>query len=198
MNHRKQDQYFVPAATVVGKLRAVRKTAREISLAAKNAKAIAARAGTKADGFRPITDFIDELGRETRTLVESIEVTALKMSREAVQTHRAQDAYRRFCAAAALLDRPDPAIDRLIAQCAATMETHRAAMLRTTEQLLELLDSIRLQVRAARVISTRSRVEAIRAEEHGLSLNVVSETVETAADRIRDSVSDCVSCLRAA
>ena len=49
---------FVAVASIATELSAVMDVAKEISLAAANAKAIAFRAGEKAKGFQPITDFI--------------------------------------------------------------------------------------------------------------------------------------------
>jgi hypothetical protein len=66
-NHAKSK--FVAVASIAAELSAVMHVAKEISLAAANAKAIAFRAGEKAKGFQPITDFINELAKETIELV---------------------------------------------------------------------------------------------------------------------------------
>ncbi|MGZ8224201.1 MAG: chemotaxis protein, partial [Methylobacter sp.] len=72
---------FIAVASITSELSAVMVVAKEISLAAANAKAIAFRAGDKAKGFQPITDFINELAKETIELVTNINIYALVLYR---------------------------------------------------------------------------------------------------------------------
>ena len=71
MNNQTKTQ-FIAVATITSELSAVVVIAKEISLAAANAKAIAFRAGDKAKGFQPITDFISDLAKETIERVSAI------------------------------------------------------------------------------------------------------------------------------
>ena len=71
---------FLAVASVQAELFAVKRISRRISLSAKNAKAIAARAGSQALGFHSITDFIDDVAINTTQLVEKINAEALKLS----------------------------------------------------------------------------------------------------------------------
>lgn len=193
MSNSSGPEFFVSAATVAGKLTSVMRIAQEISLAAKNAKAIAERAGEKASGFKPITDFIDEMGRETIELVQSINTEALKVSRSAVIELRSRDAEQRLKLAiermgeskdsdhlTALLNKSDLELEKL------NDEVNSRA-----NNLQMLLEEIGGRMRAASVISTRSRVEATRAEEYQTSLEVVAETVENASEKIKNIVRDC-------
>ncbi len=191
--HRHQQAFFVSSAVVASRLRTVMQIAKEISLAAKNAKAIAERAGEKANSFKPITDFIDEMGRETIQLVEEINDQALSVSRSAVEEFRCSDASARFVRATELLG--DNERTKVLSEKAEAIrkdaqrqqkEVHQQAM-----QLLDLLQQIGSCMRASGVISTRSRVEAVTAEEYQESLQVVAETIEKASERIKGIIRDC-------
>ena len=65
---RSQGKVMVSVTTIAAQLSGVMEVARGISLGAANAKATSARAGEKARGFQPITDFIDELAGKTKGL----------------------------------------------------------------------------------------------------------------------------------
>jgi hypothetical protein len=93
-NHAKSK--FVAVASIAAELSAVMHVAKEISLAAANAKAIAFRAGEKAKGFQPITDFINELAKETIELVNDINEHALLLYQMTVDEHRMTDACHSF------------------------------------------------------------------------------------------------------
>lgn len=194
MNTYPQEQaFFVSSAVVAGRLLTVMQIAKEISLAAKNAKAIAERAGEKANSFKPITDFIDEMGRETITLVEEINVHALSVSRNAVEALRCADASDKFAHAAELMgDHRRASVLHEKVEAISSDATKQAKEVRQQARtLLELLERIWSCMRASGVISTRSRVEAVSAEEYQDSLQVVAETIEKASERIKDIIRDC-------
>ncbi len=96
MSASQNKSQFVAVASIAAELSAVMEVAKEISLAAANAKAIAFRAGEKAKGFQPITDFINELAKDTIQLVNNINEHALKLYRLTVKQHRMTEACRRF------------------------------------------------------------------------------------------------------
>jgi len=79
MNNQTKAQ-FIAVASITSELSAVVVIAKEISLAAANAKAIAFRAGDKAKGYQPITDFINELAKETINRVATINELAILLS----------------------------------------------------------------------------------------------------------------------
>ena len=55
------ENILIIAASVTAELSKVKTIAKEMSITVMNAKAISHRAGEAALGFRPITDFIDEM-----------------------------------------------------------------------------------------------------------------------------------------
>ena len=63
MSANSTENILITAATVTAELSKVKKIAKEMSIAVMNAKAISHRAGDAALGFRPITDFIDEMAQ---------------------------------------------------------------------------------------------------------------------------------------
>ena len=65
---------FVMAAILAGHLYRMMDTAKLMLLSASNAKGLASRAGDKALGFRPITDFIAEIANDTILYATKINV----------------------------------------------------------------------------------------------------------------------------
>ena len=184
--------FFVSAATVAGNLVSVMHIAKEISLAAKNAKAIAERAGEKANGFRPITDYIDEIGYETMSLVNAINKEALEVSRIAVNELRAKEVYQKLLSAKEYIGEDVPvSVEKLIQEASERLSEHTIELEKDKARLIHLLEEIKNQMRASAVISTCSRVEATQAEEYETSLQVVSENVDAASKKITMIVNDC-------
>lgn len=191
-----QEQFFVNTAACVGALCRVQQTAVELSLAAKNAKAIAYRAGTKAVGFKPLTDFIDEMGRDTSRLVTEINTTALRIARRAVDDVRLQEASARFDRAQDALAGGNHYLHGVQAKLHEELASNRHEIARGLRRLLELLSEISHRMRAAAVISTRARVEATQAGDYEKGLQLVADTVERSAATIRSIISRCDRQLR--
>lgn len=193
-----QQEFFVNTAACVGALCRVQQTAAELSLAAKNAKAIAYRAGTKAIGFKPLTDFIDEMGRDTSRLVAEINATALRVARRAVDEVRLQEACLRFERAQQNLELADSYLQQVQLTLQEDLIASRHEIARGLHRLLDLLSDINHRMRAAAVISTRARVEATQAGDYESGLRLVADTVERSATTIRSIVSRCDRQLREA
>lgn len=191
-----QEQFFVNTAACVGALCRVQQTAVELSLAAKNAKAIAYRAGTKAVGFKPLTDFIDEMGRDTSRLVAEINATALRVARRAVDDVRLMEASERFDRAQVALGADSDYLRGVQAKLQHELAGNRHEISRGLGRLLELLSEISHRMRAAAVISTRARVEATQAGDYEKGLQLVADTVERSAATIRTIISRCDRQLR--
>ncbi len=188
---------FVAVASIAAELSAVMEVAKEISLAAANAKAIAFRAGEKAKGFQPITDFINELAKETIELVNNINEHALTLYRLTVKEHRIREASLRFekvgkiCEGtqyAASLQLPLRRVSQRRHECQNEFSRH-------ISDLLAQLADVMHPARAARVIAANSRIEASQAGEYLQSLQAVAESVDHAAQIIHDKVNRCRSAL---
>lgn len=193
-----EGEVLVSVTVIAAELSEVMKIAKEISIGAKNAKAIAARAGDKARGFQPITNFIDDMARHTLTMVRQIDQEALHISRIASQEIRINDAKRRM----------DDVVRRV--QHPSALKSFQSAVTRVDDQLIELrsqfnkrlillaelLDNINSDMRAATAISSSCRVEASRAEEFRQGLGVVADNLEKAVEVIKEHVKECSSRLQ--
>lgn len=192
MNNQTKSQ-FVAVASITSELSAVMVVAKEISLAAANAKAIAFRAGDKAKGFQPITDFINELAKETIELVTGINVYALSLYRLTVNEYRKTVAYNKFELAVKMADGATYAgsMQQPLDSAKLSMQLCQRQFKRDVKQLLDQLEAVMHHARAARVIAANSRIEASQAGEYLQSLQAVAESVDKAAHTIHDNVQRC-------
>ncbi len=184
---------FVAVASIAAELSAVMYVAKEISLAAANAKAIAFRAGEQAKGFQPITDFINELAKETIDLVHEINEHAFLLYQMTVDDYRriaTCDAFTRVTElsvgapyAESLAVPREKAQQKMLA-CHAEFKQH-------VSELLDQLEGVMHPARAARVIAANSRIEASQAGDYLQSLQAVAESVDNAAQVIHDNVQRC-------
>lgn len=184
-------KFFVSAATVAAELHKAMLVAREISLTASNARALALRAGHGAAGFRALTEFIDELARKTVSASKDINAEAIQMSRTASETARAEHALNSFRVAfekgkdAAYITSINSAYER-------TKQQHReleSHFHQQIYQLVERLNALGRELRTATVLAAMSRVEASFAgKEFEASLNVIAENVAASSERIQQHV----------
>lgn len=184
---------FIAVASITSELSAVMVVAKEISLAAANAKAIAFRAGDKAKGFQPITDFINELAKETIELVTNINIYALVLYRLTVDEFQKTVAYNKFELAAKMAEGAVYAksMQEPVDNARLSMQDCQRQFKRDVSQLLGQLEAVMHHARAARVIAANSRIEASQAGEYLQSLQAVAESVDKAAHTIHDNVQRC-------
>jgi hypothetical protein len=176
--------FFVSVATVAAGLGQVRRIARELSLAAINAKVIALRAGSQAAGFRPITDFIDETARATAKLGDAIESGTLGASRSAVSERRATEALRRLRRATAGAGSGAKSLEAVIERCDAARAVLSDSVTRSIRTLDNLLDEIDQHMRSISVITVQSRVEARQAGTYRVDLEAVAASMSGAAQQV--------------
>ncbi|MFA5982892.1 MAG: chemotaxis protein [Methylococcaceae bacterium] len=193
----KAPSQFVAVASIASELSAVMEVAKEISLAAANAKAIAFRAGEKARGFQPITDFINELAKETIELINDFNGHALTFYQLTVNEHKISEAHSQLEKAnklafgaqyASSLIVPMDGVKLRMQDCRRQFKGH-------VIKLLDQLETVMHPARAARVIAANSRIEASQAGEYLQSLQAVAESVDKAAQVIHDNVQRCRSLL---
>lgn len=189
--------HFVVIASIAAELSAVMEVAKEISLAAANAKAIAFRAGEKAKGFQPITDFINELAKDTIELVDSINDQAISLYILTVNEYQLETTDKKL-----QLVMQEAQEAPYLSSLQARRNEIRTQMLESKKdfrlhvsQLLEQLGEIMHPARAARVIAANSRIEASQAGEYLQSLQDVAESVDNAAQVIHENVQRCRSAL---
>jgi len=197
MNVGQTKSQFVAVASIAAELSAVMDVAKEISLAAANAKAIAFRAGEKAKGFQPITDFINELAKDTIDLVETINKHALSLYQLTVNEHRMTEAYSKFKLVSEMASGAtyENSLKEPMDKSHQAMTEYRRNFKLNVTLLLDQLAEAMHPARAARVIAANSRIEASQAGEYLQSLQAVAESVDNAAQVIHDNVQRCRTAL---
>lgn len=181
---------FVSTTSVAAELFVVAEVARDMSISVKNAKAIANRAGAKARGFSPITDFIDEMSIETMKLVNLINHDSIELSRIAINELRIRDAVSKFRVVS------DTATDaKYVSSLADSIkrlkqlqEEERVKLFGYARKLKDLMDEISQKMSVANVIVSNSRIEAVNAEEYRSNLESIANDIETACATIRERV----------
>ncbi|HFE39629.1 MAG TPA: chemotaxis protein [Gammaproteobacteria bacterium] len=181
---------FVSSASVAAELAGVSGVARDMSLSVKNAKAIANRAGSKARGFSPITDFIDEMSVETMKLVSRINENSIKLSGIAINELRIQETVNSF--EKVLKDASDAKyIDSLkqsMANVKKMQDAEQANLHKFSRALKDLMGDIAQYMAVANVIVSNSRIEAVNAEEYRANLESIANDIEASCDTIRERV----------
>ncbi len=183
--------FFVIAAVIAAKLDKATKVAKNLSLTASNARAIALRAGEGAAGFRPLTDFIDRLANMTISSSLQINKLAASLSHTAANRFRADDTIARFeliyqkSADSPYLDSLDFGYNRI--------KNYQAALdLSYQKQLSQLfleLEALQDELRTAVILATLSRVEASQAgSQYREALNNVANNVENSSKIIKKHI----------
>ncbi len=193
LNKKKMDpsaRQFLAVASVQAELFAVKQISKRISLSAKNAKAIAARAGSQAMGFHPITDFIDDVAINITQLVEKINAEALKLSSFAISNrNRSKTIAQMNAARKEMLNYADHnGMKKRLVELEKKKKQFLIDYNRKNTDLLELLAEIRTQLQAAEMICTTSRTEATRAGDFQSNLEVVADEVSIAVNNIKDTL----------
>ncbi|WP_448567650.1 hypothetical protein [Thalassotalea ganghwensis] len=184
--------YFVAAAVVASKLNAATHIAKNLSLTASNARAVALRAGMKAAGFRPLTDFIDRLANITISSSLQINQIAAELSKIASNKFRTDSAIGYFekvyqkAKDSPYIDTLSSGYRRTVKEQSSLGSEYRKKLIALTNQLEQLKDELRTAI----ILATLSRVEASQAgpsfEEQ---LKNVADNVEQSADIIREYIS---------
>lgn len=187
MSSTRSRDVFIAAAEISAEVHFAVMQARNLSLTAKNARAISVRAGDKTAGFRAITDYIDSLSLSTITQSQAINEHAVRISQLSVGLARIGDlidqylrVYQQQPGAEFLssMDRPF----RVLQQ---RRETLQREFDRCTADLHEAIHEVRQQMRSANVIATSSKVEASQAGEFQEALTVIADNIEQTTDSIK-------------
>ncbi len=193
MNTQVEQPPFVLAAILAGRLYRMLETARSMNISSSNAKGISIRGGDKTAGFKPITDFISEMVKDTIDISSTINSTALRFSITAVNEKRAVSALNSFIRAksgtedatrsASLQNRLSPLQDKI--------QGYREQQCDYCKNLKVLFDDVTQRIRAARIIVTNSRTEASRAGEYQANLFSIADDLEYCSQRIADEIKVC-------
>lgn len=181
--------YFVAAAVIAAKLNEATKVAKNLSLTASNARAVALRAGEGAAGFKPLTEFIDRLAHVTIISSREINTLAANLSKMAANKFRADSAISRFnivykkAAQSEHIHSLDESYTRTKLHQSELSNGYSKQLLKLIAELEQLKDELRTAV----ILATLSRVEASQAgDSFQEQLNNVAENVEVSAGQIKE------------
>ncbi|WP_430461711.1 hypothetical protein ACQUQU_02705 [Thalassolituus sp. LLYu03] len=180
---------FVTAASIAAELHQAMLEAKGLALTAKNARALAVRAGSKTVGFKAITHFIDELASDIIRQSQYINGVSEKLSQHAVALWRASMAADKFEWISNQHSHNLTSLQKAMKQSYAVREdlSHQLSKgLRELEQQLEEGDK---HIRTANLIATSSKVEAASAGDFRNQLEVIAQNITDTADKIRAHLS---------
>lgn len=183
--------YFVSVAEIAAKLDQATQIAQQLSLTASNARAVALRAGEKAAGFRPLTDFIDRLADITIRSSKRINKLAAILSQTSAEKVRADGAMKHFNSVY-IRAKDSPfinSLDKVYLRCKSTQQALDNTYKKQIDQLSDELSELSNELRNAVILATLSRVEASQAgSEYQDALVNVADNVEGAAGKIKDHI----------
>jgi len=181
---------FVTAARIAAHLYFATKIAKNLSLTAKNARAITARAGQQAAGFTALTTFIQELSNNTIRLAQQVNIVAVNISMTATQLERIQYAKSQFIRAQSLGSDAQyiNSIDGCLLQTAQAEQQLINKFSSLHYELDNLIEDTRKQIRFAAVISTMSKVEASQSGTFEVQLDVIAANILLSGNEIRQEL----------
>lgn len=183
---------LVALASIAAELHSVVDIALSVSRAGKNAKVISAQAGDKGLGFRPITEQIDELSKQTMDGVDEISHAALELSKIAVHEQRSIDAYRRFDS---VIKKESDAkyiksMTGVMRNVEDSMRSSISEFKKSMTRLTLLLESMDQCMLSARAVASVSRIVTSNASEYTAKLKVVADDLDKAASYIKQKLAN--------
>jgi len=188
---------FVVSALLAGRLHRMLEVTKVMYISSSNAKCISIRGGDKTAGFKPITEFISEMARDTISISSKINEIALKFSITAVNEKRASTALLNFNKTVDRLENHSKAVslEGVIDTLKININKLKKIQFDDCKQLSVLFDDISQRIRAAKVIVTNSRTEASRAGEYQTNLFAIANDLENCSDSIVNEIKLCKVCL---
>ncbi|GGY34777.1 hypothetical protein GCM10011297_04810 [Bacterioplanes sanyensis] len=183
--NRMSTPIFVTAASIAAQLHQAQHHARGLALTAKNARALAVRAGSKTVGFRAITQFIDELASDIIRQSQYINQLSEQVSQHAVALWRGNMADGRFDWVMAENSEHRASLAHSQRQCRLRSDELSERLRRGLRLLEQELDESEKHIRTANLIATSSKVEAASAGEFRGQLEVIAENINATANQIR-------------
>lgn len=178
-------------AVIAAQLDQATHVAQHLSLTASNARAVALRAGQKAAGFRPLTDFIDSLAETTIKSSRNINQLASTLSQTSAEKVRADSAIAHFdiVYSKAKSSQFINSLDEVYLRCQTKQSELDKSYRYQIERLVAELSMLSNELRNAVIVATLSRVEASQAGDiYQESLINVADNVEGAASKIKEHI----------
>lgn len=187
-----EESRIVSIARIAAELQSVMGVAWGVSLAAKNAMVMSAQAGDKAKGFKPVTEFIDEISKQAISGVVNINREALKLSRISVAEERARDANDKFLSVMKK-NKKSIYINTLkdgIFRVERKMHVVRQEFKDGLKVLVASLESMDECMKSAKCIASVARIVISDAQEYRDNLTSVADNLDEAAVYIKEKVNN--------
>lgn len=180
----------VLAADLAAELRDVNQIAWETSLAAINAKIIAARAGESARGFQPINDFIGEVAKDTMGIVDTIGKQSIHVSRLASKHLILSNTARAFLRAAerGRVSQFVDGIHKRSKRLQSLMEELNDTIAERVKDLNRELGMLDQHMKASEAVVSVCRIEATRSTRFVGTLTQVADDLSEATRYIKTKV----------
>ena len=191
MNHE-NGQNFTNAATVAARLQEVIHVSEAMNMTALNAKIITARAGEQGNAFRPLTDFVSELAKNTAHIVQQINASSLIVSKNSVSKTRADHAHRAFLTAQEKHNNiKQEELNTLVHQTKTDLESLAKTHSQSATALTDLLNLIKQQIKSSRYIVSNCRIEASHIPQYQKEFEALALDIETASSQIQNIINNC-------
>lgn len=186
---RRKTEAYVALANISRELFLATKTAQEVSLIAKNARALTVRAGDKVLGFKAITNFIDDLASTTISLATTINRQSLEVATLAAELQRRlygleqfervlndkKATYRESCRG------PQQVLQRVVDQ-------NQSEQKLKLNRLISNLSDIQQEIRSAGIIALNAKVESAKSPEYQASLDVIADDILHSTNLIKERI----------
>ncbi len=188
-NLRKKEPSFVALAKISRELYLATKTAQEVSLIAKNARALTVRAGDKVLGFKAITNFIDDLATTTIQLASTINQQALDVATLAADLQRKQYGLQQYD----LILKDEESVYRESCRkprkkLLDEIENNEREQKYQLNRLESNLSDIQQEIRSAGIIALNAKVESAKSPEYQASLDVIADDILHSTNHIKDRI----------
>jgi hypothetical protein len=190
-----QHSYFVIAAIIAKQLSQATQIAKNLSLTSSNARAVALRAGESAAGFKPLTEFIDQLAALTINYSANINSAATELSQVAVKRVNAKKT--KIHLEQVYIKAKDSkyihSLDNAFTKISNLYEHYETKFNHIIFHLIETLTELKSELRTATILATLSRVEASRSGHiYEADLNHVADNVETSTQQIKALIENAI------
>jgi len=185
----KKEQAFVVLAKISRELYLATKTAQEVSLIAKNARALTVRAGDKVLGFKAITNFIDDLATTTIQLATTINKQALEVATLASELQRklyGLEQFDRILNDEKAVYRESCRKPRKI--LVNDIEKNEREQKQQLNRLESNLSDIQQEIRSAGIIALNAKVESAKSPEYQASLDVIADDILHSTNHIKERI----------
>jgi len=178
----------IKTASVAAELDKAESIARELSLAAKNARFVVFRAGSQAAGLTVITSYFAELAENTIQLVHTINDISSHVAVDSVREWKANLLIGHLKSARADLfeDEHKQVMKQVINRAITMMQGISENLKRELNRLDAQLEEIQSLMRAASVIVVTSRLESNRTGEFEQNLREMADNIQRLTNQIKE------------